>query len=129
MSESVKPTPTFEETMAKLDKLRNYFLHLKDHVCEVPVRTKKYDPNCVDCQMELQRIHKKSGNLPGVELDGGALASVSFTSLLCHLQMHEECLQYYAMKVASVEFRCTCSCHNKPIKKQARKRTSRSANS
>lgn len=104
-----------------LAPLREYITHVKEHVSEVPVRTKKYDPNCKGCQMELQRIHKKSDNLPSVKLSDKALASVSFTSLLCHLQMHTECVQYYCMKSELIEFRCTCSCHDKAIKQRNQK--------
>jgi len=125
MSESTKSTETTNDSLASL---KSYFHHLREHVSEVPIRTKIFDPKCESCQRELKRIHKKSDNLPGIELNGKAQASVSFTSLLCHLQMHEECVQYYGMKNELVEFRCVCSCHDKPIKKQARKRISRSAN-
>lgn len=113
MSESVKPSSTIDETMSKFDA---YIGHLKEHVTEVPVKTKKYDPNCWCCQVELKRIHKRSDNLPVVELSDKAQATVSFTSLLCHLQMHTECVQYYCMKSELIEFRCTCSCHNRPTK-------------
>jgi len=102
---------------------------VKEHVSEVPVRIKKYDPNCRGCQMELSRIHKRSDNLPGVQLNDKAHAFVSFTSLLCHLQMHKECVQDYCMKSELIEFRCICSYHNKPTRIKTGKRISRSASS
>lgn len=76
--------------------------------------------------MELGRIHKLSDQLLGVDLKGKALATVAFTTVLCHLQMHDECSKNYAMEIELVEFRCTCKCHDKQPKREGKLRKDRS---
>jgi hypothetical protein len=122
VSELNKPSATIDESLARLDA---YITHMKEHVSEVPVRTKKYDPNCKGCQMELNRIVKKSDNSPGVQLKSDPMASVNYITVLCYLKMHNECVQDYVMESELVKFRCTCECHKKPVKKRARVKATR----
>jgi hypothetical protein len=113
VSELSKPDDSFQQTMAMIQRIKNIAKHDKEHVTLAPVRTKVYDPSCEGCQMELGRIHKLSDNHPAVVLPQEARAKVTFITLLCHLQMHNECTRDYVMQTELVELHCVCACHEK----------------
>jgi hypothetical protein len=122
MSESIKSDDSFEQSMATLKRITNLIKHDKEHVTLAPVRTKLYDPHCEGCKRELSRIHKLSDNLPAVNLGEKAHVTISFVTLLCHLQMHNECAKDYVMQTDLIELHCSCPCHEKEkrrMKKQA----------
>ena len=112
MSEQ-KPTLTYEESKKILDDVHGLLRHCNRHVYMLSLKTVQFEQTCEWCQQELKRMAKQSDNPVPVALERKPLASVSMTTVLCALGMHQECGKDYVLTQEFITIHCMCECHNK----------------
>lgn len=121
VSEPQKERPTFDETMAHLDKIGRFLEHYAKHTVNIQAKIKAFDKDCEMCQGELKRIARKSDNDPPSLWKGTPDAKVAHTTILCFLGEHNECCKYYIMEDEKIQVECLCECHLSKTKAKQRR--------